>query len=396
MYDFDGDSSRKDAFLKAVRMGVPRKSTVDLYLFGDLIKANLPISEGSIKVDRNSRSRRSGSITVADETLWPDLDTGVLAPHGIEVIVKSGVVYPSGIEELVPMGVFLVKSVTAQENSGGFCQLELLDRAERVWEYALIVPDSFTEQFFAGRYTSEVVAQYLVDAAPAKDGWSRPPYWPGYPEWTFTWGEGLTDIKIPGGSNAIDTDRWELISKMTEACGGVLYFDRLGNGVAELPTMVTSGLTEADCAWTVDSGDVGVLIGNEKKISRDDTWNGVFVAGQAAKDDVPQPNTYVIDDNPASPTYFYGPFGKKIMRMSNSLLTDESACYRAALSKLQESAGLHRTLSFSSLVNPALDVDDLIYNVPLFSGTGIYIVDTLDVPLVGGEMSATARGVQYI
>ena len=97
------------------------------------------------------------------------------------------------------------------------------------------------------------------------------------------------------------------------------------------------------------------------------------------------------DMNSASPTYYFGPFGRATKRIDNSALMSDAACLDVANAELRKSVGLAQSLSFTSLQNPALDVGDVIMCEFLDLSTEFHIVDDLSLDFNSGSMSVSTR-----
>lgn len=83
-------------FLQAIRGPYRAITTMDVYYGQSLVTAGVPIVDGSITVDRTSKTRRSGNATIGDPTFWPTFAGSPLAPYGAELHIQQGISYPDG------------------------------------------------------------------------------------------------------------------------------------------------------------------------------------------------------------------------------------------------------------------------------------------------------------
>ena len=104
----------------------------------------------------------------------------------------------------------------------------------------------------------------------------------------------------------------------------------------------------------------------------------------------------VWDDDPASPTYRYGPFGEVPRFYTSSLVTTEAQATAAGEAILRRATGLVEGVSWTSLVDPAVDVGDIVAVVnPAVRVNRVMVLDSVTVPLGPAEaMSAVARTVR--
>ena len=370
-------------FLEAIKGSGKRKTVVDLYYDNFPIQRDVPIIGGSIKVDRNSRNRRSGSIRFADPKLFPTIlkSTG-LSPYGVEARVRSGVFFPNQTEELVPLGTFLVYASRGDLAEGFVPEVQLFDRAQRVYETSSwSAGDSGFD--FGGKLVSEAIYQLVMYAAP---------YWPS-PVWSFDVNPALEpyDRYVPSGQYAAATDRWKLVQDLSLSIGGETYFDMEGNCKVAPIKYLPHTTRVQDVEWTVKDN----LISAQIVTSREDTYNSVIVVGSSKESDSAPPHYVAYDDDSRSKTYWNGFFGKKTYRHEDQTLTTVEECALVALNKLATLCGLSETISFECLQNPASDVGDII-NVPLRDENNILMIESIDLPLHSGTMSVQTRTVQYV
>ena len=346
-----------------------RKSVVDIYYSGQLLFPDVPISEGAITLDRNSDSRASGVITVASN----DFDLSVLEPWGSELVVKSGVVYDNGDEELVPMGVFRLNEDSVSEGQSETPSVQFFDRARAVIETQIA-----WDQDFSGWLSQSTISQLVTYSLP---------------DVNISFDPSLGNLRLPGGTVYSNTN-WDGAKETAQGIGAEIYFDRAGDCIVAPPPAVSSTTPVSAAVWTIGVGEDGTLTEANRGVSRENTYNGVSLYG-AQTDDQVRPWAFVYDDNPQSKTYYYGPFGRKTIRLENATLTTNTQCLNAARELLKNYVGLGRTVSFSCLANPALDPGDIVL-FKFFDGDELHLIDQLTIPLGTGQMSGSTRTAQFV
>jgi hypothetical protein len=351
-------------FNTAIKSAGKRVTRVDMYYGDQLIQSNLPVSEGSITTDRSARSRRSGTVTVADPTLM-----ALLSPFSTELVIKTGIVYADKSEELVPMGRFVITSVSGAVETGLIPVVTLLDRAERVFELG---PGTLN---YSGSDVFSSVASMVGAPNPA---WSPLAIDPT-----------LVNRTIAAAQSDAGTDRWQLASSLATSITAEVYFDRSGTPTLSPITYVTP--QTASGVWTIEGGEEGTLIAGSKVYARTDVYNAVRVIGNA-----PENTATVYDSDNRSPTKYGGPFGERLLVVNDSTLTSTADCYARAIAELRRATGRGVALTFTSVANPALDPGDIVkVNWP--DGTYDFaVINTLTFSLLDGSMAGALTGITYV
>lgn len=184
-----------------------------------------------------------------------------------------------------------------------------------------------------------------------------------------------------------DRDRDAAVTELATAIGCEWYWDAAGGWVVRpIPTPATS---PAD--WVIPANS-GVLV-STGTASRDQMYNAYAVEGQAPEGSTdPQPFAVVYDDDPASPTYWSGPFGHKPAFYSSPLLTTDAQCAAAGATLLAKSLGLTRGRTLMLPSNPGLEPGDTV-SFATGDPAGVYVADTIDLALDSAEMKVTVRRV---
>lgn len=297
--------------------------------------------DGDVQLDGTADIRATIDCTVAAEDpdtgllLWPERDDSVLTPYGgHELFAERGIAYGGGAIEYVSLGYFRIDSVDQANAPDGPIALGGKDRM------AHIVDSKITEmiQFASTDTYGDVVSQLVVDA---------------YPDAVIEWDDD-TEFDPIGRSILVDQGpRYPQIHEVITGVGKVMYFDHRGVLLIRNPPEIGRPL------WTVSRGAEGVLVSASRSLSREGVYNGVLATGEAV--DIEEPaSALVVDDDPDSPTYWGGPFGKVSREFSSPLLTSAAQCALAGATVLRRSTGLPYNVDFSAIPNPALEPEDVL------------------------------------
>lgn len=359
-------------FLDAVRSSHQIASRVEILSSGTVV-ATFPAVGGNVALDANAAIRGSADVTFVDDGtlgIVPTDATDPLAPYGQEIRVSRGVRYPDGSEELVALGVFGIQDVDVSDtNEGVEIQVTGRDRAQKV------IDARFEEPYqVAAGIDHNTALQAVIDA--------------GVPGLTYD----LADVAATTGQllAAEQDDRWAFAQEMAKTRGYLLYFDGAGQVVTEIIAAPT-GTSQAD----IIEGEGGVLLTAGRRWTRDGTFNRVIATGENTGVGTPVRGV-ATDDNPLSPTYYFGPFGKVPRFYTSSFITTAAQALDAAQGILNKELGTSQTVTFGAVVNPALEPNDIVKITRQRAGIDEnHVIDSLTVPLSATEsMTGQTRAVQ--
>lgn len=279
---------------------------------------------GSVKVDAGSAVRRTLSCQ-----LNVSMDHPVVDPFVSELRAEYGLVESSsGAVWWVPVGVFVLTGVT--EVGAGVVAVEGADRWKRVQGARFERPVSTSGDSVAAmvELLQGADSRITVDATAA----------------------------LPGthGASVWDRNRDDAVLQLARSTGNTVFMDAEGRAVIR----PAPSLSDAS-VWQVGRGAGGVKVSGRRGVTVDSTYNAVVVIGQ------PQGKAPVYgvarDTDPASPTRYGGPFGKRPRFYTSSLITTTAQANAAAAGLLLARAlGVARTLELETLPNPALDGGDVL------------------------------------
>lgn len=327
---------------------------------------DLPVSSGSVSIDATNQVRRSGTVGIADPTLWPADPVALLSPLGAELAVDYGIVLASGATEWVPLirGVVTTAARSFPLSSGDAVTLTLSDRSATVAQNRFDAPVTTT----AGATTVAEITRLITEAMPDAVVLD------------------LTGDARVAATLTMDKERWaDGIEKLADSISAEVFVDPVGQFVIRRqPTLA------GDPSWLIAAGNGGVLLGYGDSRTREQVYNRVVAFGQRT-DGVPPVWAAAADTNPASPTWVGGGFGVRTRFYSSPLLTTTAQCATTAASLLARIAGLVNPVTLNTMVNPALDAGDVLL-VAHRGKTRRHIVDTCTVPFgVSETQSITTR-----
>ncbi|WP_282203896.1 DUF5047 domain-containing protein [Kitasatospora fiedleri] len=355
-------------FLAALSTSHQIKVQVDAYYNGALTVADLPISGGSVTVDRGSKVQRKLSLTIPDPAYLPWSATDTLGPYGQTLVVSRGVVFPDGSTEMCPLGIFRVDEPSGDVDIG---PVTVTGQSGEVY----IQDDRFTAPTSTSGYGTCVAAitgliQASVPAATVVNltAGARNPACP-----TAVWDAG--------------SDRWDAVLQIGTAMQAEVYVDVLGRYViTDVPDIST-----ALPVWDVAAGATGNLVAASRKVARAGVYNAVQVTSENSSAGTFFTAT-ATDTSPTSPTRWGGPFGKITKRYSSGLLTSTAACLATAQTMLRDATAPNVETSLSTLPNPALAAGDCI-RATYAGRKDLFLVQAFSVPLdVGGDFPLSLRG----
>lgn len=320
---------------------------------------DVPHTGGSVTVDRSQAIRRTCTVTCADPSLIPRTPTDQLATYGARLRISRGVDYGNpGDIELVPLGLFRLDSVDGDVTKGPV-SLQGKDLA------AVISDDKFTAPYTATGTVvaaiSALIQRSLPDAAIVSQ---------------------ITDAPIGSRAFAVQADPWAGCQEIAAAAGAEAYPTADGTfTIAALPDLATT-----PPVWAIEAVEGGVYISATRAMSADKVFNGILASGENTADGVAPVSFLATDDDPNSPTYWGGPFGRRPDFYSSSTLITTAACMQAARLKLAQAKTPNATGDISSLPNPALEPGDVLRVTHEDESRELHQAASFTVPLdLGGD-----------
>jgi hypothetical protein len=322
------------------------------------------IVDGNVRTDASSDVRSTLSLTTSGVGAWPHDPTDLLAPYGNELFVERGINYGNGTVEVVSLGYFRIDRTDQDDGPNGAIQLSASDRMAGIIDARITIPI----QFEAGTTVEEVFDELVHDV---------------YPDATiqFDFAAGGSTLDV---AQVAEEDRHGFLRDLARSRGKIMYWDYRGVLRVESPPDPSTPV------YSINAGRGGTLVQLSRSLSRQGVYNGVVARGDQATEDF-QPIAVVVDNNPASPTYWNGRFGKVPRFYYSSFITTTAQATSAATSILQRAVGLPYSIDLRAVPNPALEPYDPV-RITMPDRTDVHVVDSLTIPLTSAEpMSGTTR-----
>lgn len=335
------------------------------------VLADLPLTGGSVEADAKSQVRRTASLDIGDPTLWPADPYAALSPIGSELAIEYGIIVPGRLEpEWVPLIRGPIQTASGKQPATGTLGIAVADRSQPIAEDRLSVPTQTVEGATCVAEISRLITETLPNAA----------------------------IIDQTGSTMIcpvidiDKDRWsDGVEAIADAMAAEVYADQLGRFVIRnTPTL------DDPPVWLIDASITGVLISADRELTREQTYNAVVVTGERT-DGTPPVWAIVTDDDPASPTRYGGPFGRKPRFYSSPLITTTGQAIAAGQALLARVKGYVATVKVEAIPNPGLEPGDVVIVVPPAGPPQTHILDTAPCPLhPEGTQTLTTRSLDVL
>lgn len=362
-----------DGFLDALTRSHRIAVRADLLLSGHAAAEfpdGLPLSGGTVTLDRTAEIRGHCDITIAGTQFVPISAFDPVTPFGAELQLWRGINLSTG-PQLVSLGIFGIQD-TKTDDVGGQLQITGLDRAQLVKD-----ADFETTAVVRAGTNYGVAIQTLINAGVA-----------GL-QYRFSDVDDLTPLLVfdPDSDN-----RWASVKEMATSIGCDLYFD--GDGACVLTPTPDP---RSDPVAALTDGDGGVIVTASKDWSRDPAYNAVIAYSSNPANSGTPPRAVVRDLDPTSPTYYNGPFGKKPLKYS-APFTSQTQAINAATAKLRTSIGIAQSVDFSAVPNPALEPGDVVAVRRVSLGLDeVDVIDSLTIPLdASTAMSGNVRARQIV
>ena len=369
----------------------------DVLFNREVIAEGLAVSVSLIGYDRAASRIARADVSIADPIRIPVSSTDILTPYGYELRLWRGVVYPpdaagllldesgtplvdefdsilfesasdSSVSELVALGTFPIQR----------SQVDAIGRLSSITceGRSRLVSDARLEDVYqvASGTNYATAIEDLIS-----DGVSGLEYL--FPSTTHT---------TPLLTFDAQADRWEVAQQMARSIGQWLLFDGLGRVVmrpepsfTDVPVLtIADGVNLTQAAMSLD---------------RTNAYNKVISAGRNADNDSEFTGT-ATDDDPASPTYYDGPFGHKPLFHYSEFYSSSAQAAAGAESILAGQLGVARSLDFGLVPDPRLEVGDVVrITNTAFDLDELHIIDSLSFGLgAADQMFGTTRTRQEL
>lgn len=310
------------------------------------------VIDGSVRCTLNSRVTRSLTCTVPEE-FYPVEDTDFLAPYGNQIRAYRGIEHGDGTRDEFPIFRGPIRAIAP--NGDGRATLRAEDLAGQV------VAASFANPQLAqvGDPIATEFERLVLDAVPGAE---------------FGTHSDLADLVPPLN---YDYDRGSALDQLAKASSCFWYALADGRFVLRrVPwTVASPPLT------TLSSGDGGTLLKAYPSRDASDLFNVVTVTGERADGSTPLSWT-ARDDDPASPTFYLGPYGVKARQVKLSTATSSTQVKSAAETFLRASLARVESWQGQCVADASLELGDAL-GLTYRGRMGItQVVVGIDMPLL--------------
>lgn len=328
----------------------------------------IPLESGTLTMSRTANVRRTASLTLRDDPLTPGLLDAITTSS--TVVIEKGIEYLDRTTEFVTVGTLQVQEFTTTPVRAAMT-VSCSDFGQLVDDYPLVTAWAPVSGGAAMTVVNAIKA--LVDEAV-----------PGTPTWIVS-GVSTTQTTVDGAVYKAGTGRWAAISELAAMIGAAVYPD------ADNVWHIASAIPVPSPVLDVATGIGGVLVQATTKATRRDTFNGVAI--EWGTTDTEGGIVLAVDSNPASPTYWDGPWGRRPKATRKLAVATAAEALAAAQAELAGYKGAQDGIDFQSVYNPLLEPNDVITVTPEPGMQSLHILDQITLPLVGGTMTAQTRWV---
>ncbi len=365
-----------DDWDREIRNGARVLTRVDVHApTGNLLRAAVPFHDGSVTIDARQSQRRTCTVTFADpdRTLTPAQAGDLLSLlSGNELRPWWGVRYPDGSDEWAPLGSFRIRTNPAD---GWTVTVTGTDPSAAISANQWLYPYPIA----ANTPLEDALAAALADRAPDLDV-----------------ALSQTGVLIPATTFGLDgsTDPWQDLTDLAADNGYVLWIDQ-GRTARLAPAPDVLGATPV-----LDLGEDErslILDGAAKDWDDSEAYNGGLIVGESS--DTTPVQVEVWDDDPSSPTYAFGPYGRRPWpTITTPQATSLDAATRLGMAEIARRRGAAQTLTLPLIPDGSWDVDMPIRvtSSALRVSGEVAVVEQITLPLtvMGGPMQVRARTAQ--
>lgn len=342
------------------------------------IGTEISIGGGDVKSVAGGVIRSMLNLTTSER--WPVNQDDLITPYGNELYVERGIDFGNGQKEWVGLGYFRLDTPEQADVPDGPIVITAPDRMQGIIDAKFLAP----RQFLSGISRGSLVTTLITEV---------------YPLAVISWDDAAVRDAPVGRSIIVEQDRAQCLMDLVTSLGKVGYWRYDGVFRIETPPSITG-----PASWKVNAGEDGVLVHMSRGLTRIGANNAWVCTGEAG-DTTPPARGVAIDNNPLSPTYFYGKFGPVPAFFSSPFITTNALAAAAAQGLLKKSLGLPYQIKLSNIVNPALEPYDVLEVEYPDTGRNrslqseVHVIDDVTIPLVldaAQDISTREQLVQLI
>jgi uncharacterized protein DUF5047 len=351
---------------------------------GNLLSYQFGVLGGDVTVDRTSQIRRSlsmdvtaygasgstydttGALQTIADTLLPDDGLDIMAPYGNKIRVWYQISVPGYVNPTdgstfysFPVGLFRISSADVGDDGAPKLQITGYDDSKYISKSKLTAPWIVA----AGTNYGDAIIALCQNRLPTLQ--ANP--------------HTVTQL-APQIILDPESDPWQAVTDWAAAIGCEVFLDR--NGV--LTIQDEPDPTEVPPVWTYSDGTLdpnAVLLSVNRGLSDEPGYNGIVLTSES--NTLPAPIRIELwDDDPDSPTYALGQYGKVPYFKTSPLIVDYTGGGVMALTELLKVMGGTESLDFAVIPNPAHEPGDVVRVIrPLSKTDSTAVLDSFTVPL---------------
>ena len=342
---------------------------------GNVLQADLPFIDGSVRATLSSRVARVLTLSV-DRSWFPlttagEVDTaGLLTPFGNRLRVYRGIVYGDG--SIASFPVFYGRIEQVAMGRSGQVSVNANDLAADIVDAQFETPQSSVTSNTISTEFRRLVTGALPDA-------------------TFGTSD-LTGVKI--APVAWQSDRAQALDDMSATVSMTWYPLADGSFVQRLTPWTKPGRTASLSLYdgtNLPSDQRGSIADWTITVSRTNVYNSVVFASERQDGSAP---VYAIvrDISASSPTSYNGNFGRKPLLVQNQIAMSQSQCLAAAQNTLKQAKAITQVWDPVTITPDAsLELGDLV-NVYADGAASAQVITGFTLPLrETGDMSLSLR-----
>lgn len=336
------------------------------FWYKDAFVADFDIVNGSVSADRAGSVRRTTQVGIDPNLKDVPEVKAILNPYGTYIKLFRGIRYPNGVREEYQVFFGRIDQV---EDSLQTLILRASDRA------ADIVDARFESHKWAGDYgaigtltCANCARALILDVLPSA---------------TVLIQQQASNPNrnlLVAGDTGWDRERSDALDQMCTAIGAEWFADVAGTFyIRDLPAVATATTT---VAWIVDSGDSGVMVDRTSVHDRQNVYNNVVVISEPFNGVEPARGSAKDDDDPNSPLYYGGPYGKVTGFYEGQQVTTTAEANNLAETLLQQNLSAVKSISVQCVANPKLQLADVVRVFdPRNNIDGMFFLQSFSLPL---------------
>lgn len=339
-------------------------SRVEVWRTSSRLIADLKVESAAISKDATSTIRASASVTVADLT---PATAQLLTPFGNRLRFYAGIKYPDNTTEMILVADLDIVASTLTLPDATL-HLDCVDPA------GIIGQDETSGPITPPAADSQGVIQWILGGAMYYGGKALPAALP------------VTNPPIPADWN-MSGDRWDAVEQLADAMGCECFFDVNRNPILrDVPPIKP---TPDATLYALDGGTVTRIVSG---LSRSPNVVTVLGAPDATGK---QSRGLARDDNPSSPTYRRGAYGRVTLHETRDTVLSQAGADSAAAALLRRVQGKTRTVELSAVTDPAIEPGDTVMVRYTSGSLERHLVQSVSFPLGAEEMTVGTRTLDY-